>query len=144
MRAKLIILFISLLCLFALTPNKVSAANYKSYGSNFYVLEDETTTSETTTSETTTSSVLGTEEVCDDTLKEFIQKYWKMIMIFSPALVILMTMIDFFKAIIASDSDAIKKAANSTFKRTLAFVFLMFLPLIIETVSSWFGIGVCF
>ncbi len=134
MRAKLIILFISLLCLFALTPNKVSAANYKSYGSNFYVLEDETTT----------SSVLGTEEVCDDTLKEFIQKYWKMIMIFSPALVILMTMIDFFKAIIASDSDAIKKAANSTFKRTLAFVFLMFLPLIIETVSSWFGIGVCF
>ena len=134
MRAKLIILFISLLCLFALTPNKVSAANYKSYGSNFYVLEDETTT----------SSVLGTEEVCDDTLKEFIQKYWKMIMIFSPALVILMTMIDFFKDIIASDSDAIKKAANSTFKRTLAFVFLMFLPLIIETVSSWFGIGVCF
>lgn len=85
MRAKLIILFISLLCLFALTPNKVSAANYKSYGSNFYVLEDETTT----------SSVLGTEEVCDDTLKEFMQKYWKMIMIFSPALVILMTMIDF-------------------------------------------------
>ena len=134
MRAKLIILFISLLCLFALTPNKVSAANYKSYGSNFYVLEDETTT----------SSVLGTEEVCDDTLKEFIQKYWKMIMIFSPALVILMTMIDFFKAIIASDSDAIKKAANSTIKRTLAFVFLMFIPLIIETVSSWFGIGVCF
>lgn len=134
MRVKLIILFISLLCLFALTPNKVFAANYKSYGSNFYVLEDETTT----------SSVLGTEEVCDDTLKEFIQKYWKMIMIFSPALVILMTMIDFFKAIIASDSDAIKKAANSTFKRTLAFVFLMFLPLIIETVSSWFGIGVCF
>lgn len=134
MRVKLIILFISSLCLFALTPNKVSAANYKSYGSNFYVLEDETTT----------SSVLGTEEVCDDTLKEFIQKYWKMIMIFSPALVILMTMIDFFKAIIASDSDAIKKAANSTFKRTLAFVFLMFLPLIIETVSSWFGIGVCF
>ena len=65
-------------------------------------------------------------------------------MIFSPALVILMTIIDFFKAIVTSDSDAIKKAANSTFKRTLAFVILMFLPLIVETVSSWFGIGVCF
>ena len=134
MREKLIILFISVVSLIAMAPNKVYAVNHKLYDSNFYILEGETTT----------TSGQAVEEVCDDTLKQFIKKYWKIIMIFSPALVILMTIIDFFKAIVTSDSEAIKKYANSAFKRTLAFIFLMFLPLIVETVSGWFGIGVCF
>ena len=65
-------------------------------------------------------------------------------MIFAPALAILMISVDFFKAITSSDADLLKKAASSALKRTLAFILLLFLPFILNTLFGWFGLEICF
>ena len=37
----------------------------------------------------------------------------------------------------------IKKSANDAFKRTIAFIILLFLPFIINTIFGWFGLPLC-
>ena len=79
-----------------------------------------------------------------DKVHEIIYKYWQYIMIIVPVLLILMLTIDFFKAMISNDSEAIKKSVNNTVKRTISAVVLLALPVLLGFIFSLFGIEVCF
>lgn len=59
------------------------------------------------------------------------------------ALLILSTM-DFIKAIVSGDKDALKKASITTIKRFLFAVLIFFLPIIVEVIMKLFGAyGTC-
>ena len=55
----------------------------------------------------------------------------------------MMISIDFFKAIMSSDEDLIKKAANNAIKRTAAMIILLMLPYILRTLFGWAGLDFC-
>lgn len=80
---------------------------------------------------------------CDDSLREFIKKYWKYFVIAAPILLMVMITIDFLKAVFSSDQDIIKKASNNALKRVIATMLLLFLPLIISTILGFFGLDLC-
>lgn len=80
---------------------------------------------------------------CDDSLREFITKYWKYFVIAAPILLMVMITIDFLKAVFSSDQDMIKKASNNALKRVIATMLLLFLPLIISTILGFFGLDLC-
>ena len=77
-------------------------------------------------------------------LKDLIDRYWKIIAIFSPVILLLFTSLDFMKAILASDADQLKKSSSNALKRTLAFVILIMLPWALSLVLGWFGLELCF
>ena len=146
---KITIFLMLIICLAVLFPIRISAKNNFDDNS-VYILADNKATTSSTTSEYIAKSdvekIVGTNSaICQEgsSLKAFFDQYWKIIVIVSPALVILMTAIDFFKAITSSDAERIKKSANDAFKRALAFVLLLFLPFIINTVFGWFGLDLC-
>lgn len=59
------------------------------------------------------------------------------------ALLILSTM-DFIKALISNDKDALKKAGTTTAKRFVYVVILFFLPILVDFVMNLFGLyGSC-
>lgn len=102
--------------------------------------------SETTTSEEEfTKEIVGQNNMCseDSTLKQFFNAIWKFIAIVTPPLLILMSSIDFFKAITSSDADKLKKASSSALTRTLAFVLLLFLRFILNTLFGFIGLEIC-
>lgn len=143
---KIIVFLMLIICFIAVTPVKAKSIN--SFDNDIYVLKNNKKIK-------TTSSYISDEEVkklvptdnsmCEkkSKLRNFFDEYWRIIMICSPALVILMTILDFFKAITSSDSERIKKSANDAFKRTIAFIILLFLPFIINTIFGWFGLPLC-
>ncbi len=52
--------------------------------------------------------------------------------------------LDFMKAIVANDKDAIKKAGSKAIKRFIYCVLIFFLPIIVELLMELFGIyGTC-
>lgn len=57
--------------------------------------------------------------------------------IFIPIIIIGLGIMDFFKAIIASKDDEIKKSSKSLIMRTIAGVVVFFIPVFIELVFSW-------
>lgn len=54
-----------------------------------------------------------------------------------PIIIIGFGMLDFFKAIVGSKDDEIKKSAKSLVMRCIAGVCIFFLPAIIDLVFSW-------
>lgn len=59
------------------------------------------------------------------------------------ALLVLVTM-DFFKALVANDKDALKKAGSTAVKRFIYCVMIFFLPIIVDLIMSLFGAyGTC-
>ena len=80
---------------------------------------------------------------CGNTLKEFINKIWKYFIIFGPILLIIMSTLDFFKALFSSEPDMLNKAASNTVKRTLATIILLMLPLLLSTILDFFGLQLC-
>lgn len=79
---------------------------------------------------------------CTD-VKALIHDYWKYVMIIVPVLLIVMMVLDFFKALSSNDSDAINKATSNAFKRTIAAVILLALPALLGLILGWFGIPLC-
>ena len=57
--------------------------------------------------------------------------------IFIPIIIIGFGMIDFFKAIIGSKDDEIRKAIKSLIMRCVAGVVIFFLPAFIDLIFSW-------
>ena len=102
-----------------------------------------TNPSTTTTTDAERAELVSEYNVCDGDLKNFIDDYWKIFLIVSPGLLIMMISIDFFKAIMSSDEDLIKKAANNAIKRTAAMIILLMLPYILRTLFGWAGLDFC-
>lgn len=148
MKNKFIIFMLYLIGLTLILPCNVKAVEYNENYGDLYILTETTTKKTTTTiSEKEAKKIVGDggSSMCQDGsgLKSFFNMYWNIVAIFAPALVILMTSIDFFKAITSSDADRLKKSANSALKRALAFVLLLLLPFILNTIFSWFGLSLC-
>lgn len=79
-----------------------------------------------------------------DTLDDLLGKYWTWVMILMPVITLLLMTIDFVGAMLASDSDALKKASGKALKRTVALVILLLLPVIINLLFKIFSIETCF
>ena len=54
-----------------------------------------------------------------------------------PIIIIGLGIVDFFKAVVASKDDEIKKSTKSLMMRTIAGVVVFFIPVFIELVFSW-------
>lgn len=80
---------------------------------------------------------------CDDDITNFIDKLWNMVLVAGPVLMLVMSTIEFVKALLASDADALSKAGSNTVKRAIAFVGLLLLKVILSTILNLFNIGIC-
>lgn len=81
---------------------------------------------------------------CEKDLGYFIDKYWTWVLILMPTIAIILMTIDFVGAMLASDSDALKKASSKALKRVLALAILLLLPVIIRILFRLFDIDTCF
>lgn len=77
-------------------------------------------------------------------VSQLFDEYWPYVMITVPIVLIVMIALDFFKAMVSNDADAIKKSGTNTVKRTIAAVLLLALPAIVDLVLGYFGIDFCF
>ncbi len=67
---------------------------------------------------------------------QFIGFFLLIIKILVPVIIIILGMIDFFKAILSSDEKAIKKASVSLFQRLIAGVIIFFIPTLILVILN--------
>lgn len=88
-------------------------------------------------------NIISQKITCSNDLKGFINKIWKYFIIFGPILLIIMSTLDFFKAVFSSEPDMLNKAASNTVKRTLATIILLMLPLLLSTILDFFGLKLC-
>lgn len=85
----------------------------------------------------------NTDRKCNQELADMARNYWKLVLIFVPIALILLTTVDFVKSIVSSDADAIKKAGTAALKRTIAAVTLLMAPYTLNIILKWFGIPLC-
>ncbi len=71
---------------------------------------------------------------------DIVQQIFDWVKIIAPVMLILFGSIDYAKAVIANDNDALKKATNNFVKRAIAAVAIFFLPFIINLILSLPGI----
>lgn len=80
------------------------------------------------------------KDVCGVVLGDFVDNILNYFMgifyILGPVLLILFGTLDFSKATISGDKDALKKASNKFFKRLLALIFLFLAPAITRIITS--------
>ncbi len=69
-----------------------------------------------------------------DDIKELVQMLFDVVKILAPLLLVIFCTVDFGKAVISNDNDAIKKATTNSIKRAIAAVAIFFLPLIINLI----------
>ena len=82
--------------------------------------------------------VTGCKVVHD--IKDHVQTLFDWVKILAPILLIVFGIIDFGKATITNDNDALKKATTSFIKRAIAAVAIFFLPLIINLLLNLPGV----
>ncbi len=90
----------------------------------------------------TVDDSVSTATACTS-INSLFEEFWPYVMVIIPILLIVMISIDFFKAMIAGDDDAIKKSGTNTVKRTISAIILLMLPVVLETVFDLFGIDIC-
>lgn len=71
---------------------------------------------------------------------QFLQDIFTAIKILAPALVIILSTIDYIKAIAASNQDAMKKANQRTVKRVVIGLIVFFLPFLLDLLFEFFGV----
>lgn len=85
------------------------------------------------------SSILGNPKD-PDSVAWFINQIFKYVKILGPLLVLILSSLDFAKAIIQSDDDHMKKAQKKLIIRLLAVVLLFFLPDLVNLILQIFGL----
>lgn len=141
--------FIILLCLISILivmPSNVKAMNSVSdqnNGNGLYILVNGRNRLQNQNVTTTSGGSEYKSDMCSDELRQMLNDAWKIIMYLSPALLILMSSVDFFKAITSGEADKLKKSSSNAMKRTLAFVLLIMLKFILSTVFGWIGLDLC-
>lgn len=73
-------------------------------------------------------------------LSEWIEKAFLVVQVGSVVLVVVLGMLDFSKATVSSEADAMKKAWNNFIKRSIAVAILIILPVIIEFLLGIFNV----
>lgn len=69
-----------------------------------------------------------------------IQKIFNYVKILGPTIAIVLSSLDFAKAIVTSDDDTMKKAQSKFIKRMIAAALLFFIPLITQVLLGLFGL----
>lgn len=87
-------------------------------------------------------NIVESQTSCTD-VRAIIHDYWKYVMIIVPILLIVVITLDFFKAMVSNDQDAIKKASTNAVKRTIAAVILLALPALLSYILGLFGLELC-
>lgn len=86
----------------------------------------------------------GDEAVCGGWITQdaldMIQEILNYFRILGPILLILFVSLDFAKAVIAQDNDALKKAQSKVVSRAIATILLFFVPTIIRAILNLDGI----
>lgn len=132
---------------FALTvvfPIQVEARNVDSY-INYLTIKNMEPETENTTNNNNETKISKCESVLGDVNNEdsvawLLQKILNYMKILGPTIAIVMGSLDFLKAIIASDEDAMKKTQKRFVNRLIAAVILFFIPLLVEILLGMFGI----
>lgn len=89
------------------------------------------------------------DATCDGILgsgkfKEYLVDFLNIIRIVGVAMVIIFSTIDFGKAIIAQDNEALKKSSQTAFKRLTIAIVIFFLPIVLNILLSLIGLsGIC-
>lgn len=92
-----------------------------------------------TTGEATCSGILGNTK-----FHQYLVDILNAIRIIGVAMVIVFSTMDFTKALIAQDSEALKKASQTSFKRLMIAIVIFFVPIILNILLSLVGIsGIC-
>lgn len=76
----------------------------------------------------------------EDSVAWLLQKILDYIKIIGPALVLVLSSIDFLKVVIFSDDDAMGKAKKKLGMRIILMMLLFFIPVIIEVLLNVFGV----
>ena len=84
--------------------------------------------------------------ICDQELKKDLRKYWNWFTIIGPIALIILVSLDFAKAIISSNADAMKKSSSNAIKRTAAVIILLMTPWILKIIFEIVGLEeyICF
>lgn len=106
---------------------------------------DKTEETKKTEETTTVDSCSGDNSLLGDVSDEnsvawLVQKIFNYIKILGPSLTIILSSIDYIKAIVASDEKQMNKVNSNFVKRMVAAVLLFFIPTITSFVFSIFGI----
>ena len=93
----------------------------------------------------TTPSITPSEEdscnaILTPTLAKVVQNILKFVQYLGPVLVIVLTIVDFVKAALSGEQDAIKKASQKFMKRIIAAILLFFVPLLVNIIFNFTGI----
>ena len=78
--------------------------------------------------------------ICDEGLRSMINKYWKWFIIIAPIGLIIFVSLDFIKAVISNDADALKKSSSNAVKRSIAVILILFTPFILKLIFGIFGL----
>lgn len=74
----------------------------------------------------------------------YLQKVLDIMRFVGIILLIVLTVVDFFKALIADDKEMVKPLVGKTVKRIFFAIMLFFLPIIADVLLSWLGAyGTC-
>lgn len=92
--------------------------------------------------ETSSKSDAPTVSDCSvlDDIHELLQTVFDWVKFLAPTLLLLFGSLDFGKAVISNDNDALKKATSNFVKRAIAAVAIFFLPLIVKLLLN-IGLG---
>lgn len=78
----------------------------------------------------------------EGTVANWLQKIFNFIKFLGPILVIVLSIVEFFKAMVSDDKDALVKAGKKTFTRIILALILFFLPYLINfffRIFGWYG-----
>lgn len=100
---------------------------------------EKSTTTDTNDACSDDSAVLGNVD-CEDSVAWLLQKILNYIKIIGPSLAIVLSAIDYTKAIVTSDNDTMKKTNRRFVNRIIAAVLLFFIPMLTELVLNIIGI----
>ena len=111
-----------------------------------YILEKRFDTSYNTTGVNTSDKQMSCEELFDPSIIELVNDVLKYPRYIVPLLIIVLGTIDFFKAVMASKEDEMKKAQKTFIKRLIIGVCVFMVPLLINAIMwlaniAWEGLG---
>lgn len=127
---KIMLLVCAFLLIMGVGVTKVAAKEI-TISSSVYTLAKSTT-------DARCEGLLGDPKNPDD-FAYFLQEIFDIFKFAAPILVLVMTTVDFVKAITSQDKDMILKSAKKTVTRLIIAVVLFFVPTILNVALSWIG-----
>lgn len=118
------------------TGNTANTGNGTSNKDPFSTTEDITITS----GETTCGTLFVNSDGSLNELGKSLNSLYTLIKIATPALVLILTTIDYAKAIASQDDGNIKKSTQKTIKRLIIGLFIFFLPFLLDLLFHLFGL----